>query len=180
MRSNHDSIITSSTTIIKDDPKLTCRIDGLINRSPARIVLDNKLRISKNSNIVKDATKYRTIIFYNKDNYKKIKLLKKMNIKLYKISLNNNLNLNLRKTLIKAKQLGFHRIFLECGAKLSKSFLENKYVDELHLFISNKKLKIDGQSNIKNYFKLFLKNKNKKIDEKINLFGEKLITYKLI
>jgi len=42
MRSNHDCIITSSKTIIKDNSELTCRIDGLKNRSPSRIILDNK------------------------------------------------------------------------------------------------------------------------------------------
>ena len=30
-------------TNIKDNPRLTCRIDGLSNRSPARIIFDNKI-----------------------------------------------------------------------------------------------------------------------------------------
>ena len=42
MRSNHDCIMTSCKTIIKDNPILTCRINGLENRSPSRIILDNK------------------------------------------------------------------------------------------------------------------------------------------
>ena len=65
MRSNHDCIITSSRTIIKDNSKLTCRIEGLKNRSPSRIILDNKLKIPLKSKIIKEANKYPTIIFYN-------------------------------------------------------------------------------------------------------------------
>ena len=48
MRSNHDCIMTSCKTIIKDDSNLTCRINGLKNKSPSRIILDSKLKIPIN------------------------------------------------------------------------------------------------------------------------------------
>ena len=54
-----------SKTNLKNS-ELTCRIDGLKNRSPSRIILDNKLKISLNSKIIKEASIYRTIIFYNR------------------------------------------------------------------------------------------------------------------
>ncbi len=41
MRSQHDSIITSSKTIKEDNPSLNCRINGLETTSPAVIILDN-------------------------------------------------------------------------------------------------------------------------------------------
>ena len=66
MRASHDCIITSNKTISKDNPRLTCRIDGLNNRSPSRIILDTKLKIRTNSRIIRDAKLYQTIIFYNK------------------------------------------------------------------------------------------------------------------
>ena len=40
-RSNHDCIVTSSNTVIEDNPKLDCRINGLENLTPTCIVLDN-------------------------------------------------------------------------------------------------------------------------------------------
>ena len=46
LRSYHDCVMTSSQTIIKDNSLLTCRIKGLRERSPSRVVLDNKLKIS--------------------------------------------------------------------------------------------------------------------------------------
>ena len=178
MRSSHDCIMTSSKTIIKDNPRLTCRINGLENRSPSRIILDNKLKIQIKSKIIRESTNYRTIIFYNKINKKKIKLLKKLGIKIYKIPLDNEGNLDLKKSLIKAKKLGFSRIFLEAGIKLTTSFLSKKLVDDFHLFISNKNIGKNGGESIKKYFSSFLKNK-KKIIEKVNLYGEKLVTYRL-
>jgi len=178
MRSNHDCIMTSSKTIVNDNPRLTCRIDGLKDRSPSRIILDNKLKISINSKIIKEANNFNTIVFFNKTNIKKIKLLKKLNIKIFKISLDNNGQLDLIKSLRKAKQLGFSRIFLESGIKLASSFLKKNLIDDLKLFMSNNNLRKNGSSNFKKCFQFFLKNKKKTI-EKVNLLGDKLISYKL-
>ena len=68
MRSNHDCVMTSSETVINDNPLLTCRINGLEKRSPSRIILDRKLRIPINSKIIKKDGIYSTIIFHNKVN----------------------------------------------------------------------------------------------------------------
>ena len=178
MRSNHDSIITSSKTINIDNPILNCRINGLEMTSPARIILDTYLNITLKSNVIKDSFKYKTIIFYNKDDNKKIKLLKKFGVKIYKISLNSNGHIDLKKALIKAKKLGFSRIFLESGIKLTTNFLKENLVNNLNIFISNKKLNKDGQGSIKKYFTTLLKKKKFKV-EKVNLFDEKLISYKI-
>ena len=87
-------------------------------------------------------------------------------------------NLDLKKTLIKAKQLGFYRIFLESGKSLTISFLHKNLVDDLKLFISNKNLGKNGMSSVKKNLKLFLRNK-KSYKERVNLLGDELITYKI-
>ena len=178
MRASHDCIMTSSKTIIKDNPQLTCRIEGLTYRSPARIIFDNKLKIKINSRIIKDAKKYRTIIFYNQVDKRKIRLLRKLKVRIYKIPIDTDKNLDLRKSLIKAHELGYSRIFLESGIKLITNFLNKKLVDDFELFISDTNLKKNGSGNIRKYLESAIKNK-KKIIEKVNLSGEKLITYKL-
>ncbi len=178
MRSAHDCIITSSSTVNSDNPKLTCRIEGLEDRSPSRIVLDKNLKIKVKSKLVTETGKYKTIIFYNKADDKKIKILRAHNVKFYKIPLNNENDLNLKMVLLKAKQLGFSRIFLECGLKLLLNFFKNNLIDDFKLFISSNSIKKNGLGNFKKYLILFLKNKEKKV-EKINLFGDKLISYKI-
>jgi len=178
MRSYHDCIISSYKTLSRDNSLLTCRIKGLENRSPTRIILDSKLKISLKSKILKDAIKYPTFIFYNKFNEKKINLLKKLKVKTFKISNNFNGDLNLKSALIKIKNLGFSRIFLEVGANLISSFLNDNLVDDFKIFISSKKLGKNGKINIKKHLNIFLKDKKKTI-EKVNLLGDKLISYKL-
>tara|TARA_B110000438_G_scaffold301358_1_gene356038 strand:- start:185 stop:1282 length:1098 start_codon:yes stop_codon:yes gene_type:complete len=178
LRSNHDCIITSSKTVIDDNPNLTCRIDGLENTSPTRVILDNKLKVPINSNILKNTLRYPTIIFYNKIMRKKIKTLNKMNIKTYQTSVNDSNNLDLKKILIKLKSLGFCRILLEAGINLNSSFLKEDLIDDYKLFISNKRLNSKGKGSFKSDYYLFL-NKKKMFNEKVNLDGEKLISISL-
>ena len=178
MRSNHDSIITSSNTIINDNPQLNCRINGLESRSPVIIILDNNLRISINSKIFKRNLRNKIIIFYNKGNIKKVNLLQKNKVRVIKSSLNLDNNLDLSIVLLKIKKLGFSRVFVECGKILATNFLNNNLVNDFKLFISNEQFKKNGSGSIKKYFTTFLKNKKYNI-EKVNLFGDKLISFKV-
>ncbi len=178
LRSYHDCILTTSNTIIADNPRLTCRISGLSHKSPARIIFDNKLRVPLKSKVIKESLKYRTIIFFNKSNIRKIKLLKKKGIETYKISNDEEGNLDLKVAMLKARDLGFNRILIESGMTLINNFLINNLADDFNLFISNKNLGKNGQCNIKKKIKFFLGKKNK-INERVNLFGDKLINYKI-
>ena len=178
MRSSHDAIITSSTTIQKDNPSLNCRIKGLEMTSPAIIILDNYLKISMRSKVIKSAFNSNVIIFYNKFDKRKIKLLKKSGIKAYKANLNKKGNLNLEHVLKRVKELGFYRIFLESGIKLASSFIKDNLVNDLKIFMSNDKLNNNGSGSLNGYLKSFIK-KNKYTVEKVNLFGDKLISYKI-
>ena len=178
MRSMNDCIITSSSTVINDNPRLNCRINGLINRSPSRIILDRNLKIPLNSKLINEANSFKTIIFFNKESKKKIRLLKKKGIKIYKIPLNYEGYLDLKETLLKVKKLGFNRIFIECGPKLSINFIKSMLVDELKIFISNERIGTNGEGNIKKKLKSLLKGKTRTY-ENVNLFGESLLSYKM-
>ena len=178
MRNYHDCILTSVNTIIIDNPRLTCRISGLEKNSPSRVILDKELKIPITSNVVKSAYKYRTIIFFNKTNHKKIKALKSLKIKLVKTSLSMGGNFDLKNILFKVKLLGFSRIFLESGLNLTTSFLNKNLVDNFYLFISNKNLDKNGDNSFKENMKLFFK-KRKFTTERVNLLGDKLISYRI-
>ena len=178
LRAKHDCLITSSQTIIKDDPNLTCRINGLFKRSPTRIILDKNLKIPAKSKVLGKKLRKNTIIFYNKDNKDKIHLLRKLKIKVYRIALNTDDDLDLKKVIIRVRKLGFSRIFLESGIKLATNFLRADLIDDLKIFMSNTKLGKNGSGSIKNNFIKFIKNR-KFIKENVNLFGEKLISYKM-
>ena len=51
LRSQNDAIMTSSSTILNDNPRMDCRLNGLEKRSPTKIILDRYLKVSSNYNI---------------------------------------------------------------------------------------------------------------------------------
>ncbi len=165
-------------TVFDDNPILNCRIQGLENKSPTRVILDKNLTIYKKSKIVKTAHIYPTIIFFNKMNAKKIKILKNQKIKLIQTHLSEDGSLNLFRVLLHLKLLGFSRIFVESGIRLITKFFNNNLFDDFFLFTSNKKLGKNGDNSFKKIMKKFLMNKKANL-EKVNLSGEKLISYKI-
>jgi diaminohydroxyphosphoribosylaminopyrimidine deaminase/5-amino-6-(5-phosphoribosylamino)uracil reductase len=54
LRSRYDGILVGSGTVLSDDPQLTCRLAGLEARSPVRIVLDSRGRLSADRRIFAD------------------------------------------------------------------------------------------------------------------------------
>ena len=178
MRATHDSIITSYKTIIEDNPKLNCRITGLENQSPARIIIDKNLKTPLKSNVVITSRKIKTIIFYSRGNKRKINKLKKQKVKLINVPTTNNNNFNLKFILRIISKLGFYRILLEAGPSLTANFLKSGLVNNMYFFISNNKLKKNGSNNFQNIIKIYFKNKKSK-EQKINLFGDKLISYSM-
>ena len=51
MRAHSDALMTGIGTVLADDPVLTCRLPGMIKVSPARVVLDSKLRLPPQSRL---------------------------------------------------------------------------------------------------------------------------------
>ncbi|MEA2933444.1 MAG: diaminohydroxyphosphoribosylaminopyrimidine deaminase, partial [Variibacter sp.] len=52
LRATNDAVVTGVGTVLADDPLLTCRLPGMHDRSPVRIVLDTNLRAPLTARLV--------------------------------------------------------------------------------------------------------------------------------
>jgi diaminohydroxyphosphoribosylaminopyrimidine deaminase / 5-amino-6-(5-phosphoribosylamino)uracil reductase len=55
LRAQHDAILVGIATALADDPELTCRLPGMTDYSPVRVVLDSNLRLPLDCRLVKGA-----------------------------------------------------------------------------------------------------------------------------
>jgi len=141
LRYQSQAILTSYKTINNDNPKLSCRLNGLEKNSPTRIIIDKNLKININAFVVNNSKNIKTLIFYNFKNLKKIKYLKNKKVRLIYMKKDSNGKFNLKSIFEKIYKLGFNSVLVECGSELTLSMLSQKLFNEFYLFKGNKILK---------------------------------------
>lgn len=151
LRSEMMGIVAGIGTVKADNPMLNCRIEVQQPTAdsrqpnihqPIRIIVDTNASISLDSNIVKTANEYRTILAVSNQlsavcNQSKIDELKSYNVEiLYCEEKDGHVDIN--DLMIKLGQKGIDSILLEGGATLNAAFLEAGCVDEVYAFIAPK------------------------------------------
>ena len=140
LRAKFDAVITGINTVMEDNPLLNCRHPNMENLSPARFILDSKLKIKETFKIVKTAKNIKTYVFTNTNNKKKILKLKKYGI-IIKCLDQNEERINLRKVLSEIAEMGFINVLLEAGPNLNIAFLKCNLINKIYYFKSNEIVK---------------------------------------
>ena len=175
IRSEYDSIISTSKSINNDNSLLNCRLNGFNNKKPDLIIIDLNLKIKKKLNLFKKLNKRKIFIVTSVLRGKKISYLKKKGIKIIPTESLKDKNdfINLFKIL---KKYGYNRILLESGLVFLNKLLKDKLIFNLYMFQSSTKLGKKGRNNTSNNIIKKLK-LNKKI--KVNLNGDSLYKVKI-
>lgn len=106
LRSRYDAIATGIGTVLADDPLLTCRLPGLEDRSPVRIVFDRNNRLPQDSKLVQTSNEVPLWVMKN----------------------------NLKDAIAELTQKGVTRLLVEAGQKLSDAFIQSGMVDRIYWF----------------------------------------------
>ena len=149
LRYKSQAILTTSKTIIYDNPRFTVRRRGKIIKYIPTIIIDTDLKLPLKSKLLKDISKKRIIIFSSKKG-KKYDLLKRLGCEIILIKKNIEGQMNMNTIFKKIYELKISDVLVEAGGIFFTNLLKKKLVDELHLFRSPKLIGGKGKPIIKN------------------------------
>ena len=140
MRAMNDAVVTGIGTVLSDDPQLTCRLPGMEQRSPVRVVLDSKLRLPEASRLANTAMQTLDWVFVD-DNAAPghEPALTLAGVEVLRVAGTNG-RLDLAAVLRNLAGRGITRVMVEAGPILSGAFVAADLVDEVALFCAPKSL----------------------------------------
>ncbi len=133
LRLRHDAILVGSGTALADDPMLTCRLPGLEERSPVRVVVDRRLRLGAGSRLARSATNLPVWLFTQATEGTTASALRSAGVTLLPVA-EPRLDAELHEVLAALADQGITRVLVEGGATLASAFLRENLVDRLYQF----------------------------------------------
>jgi len=172
LRGQVDAVMVGIETVLKDNPHLTCRVEG---KNPKRVIVDSKLRSPYDSNVLDNSAETIIATTINAP-VNRIEAMKTRGLRVIVID-GKGEKVDLRRLLKELASEDISSIMIEGGGELIGSALDAKLVDKVMLFIAPKLLggtgtTITGQGidNIKNSIYLE-KTEMKKVGEDFLLTG---------
>lgn len=145
MRAEHDIIMVGIGTALADDPLLDVRIDGMEHRSPHRVIVDRDARLPLTSQLVKTAAGIQTSVATCDPTGANAQALRAAGIGVIACAEHDG-EVALPELLEDLASTGAQSVFLEGGARLAQSFLDDDLVDQLVLSQSEVIIGGDGVS----------------------------------
>ncbi len=140
MRARYDAILVGSGTAIADDPSLTCRLNGLDDRSPIRIVLENSTAIAPDCKLLETATHVTTYLACPQSKLKERKHdLQDCACKFLACDMVDG-KIALPELLADLSDIGISTLMVEGGKEIAKSFLNADLIDEIILYVGREKM----------------------------------------
>jgi diaminohydroxyphosphoribosylaminopyrimidine deaminase/5-amino-6-(5-phosphoribosylamino)uracil reductase len=135
LRATHDAILVGTDTVLADDPQLTCRLPGLADRSPVRVVIDRQLRIPPSARIIAEARQVPTwAVTLRSADPGRQKSLRDAAVEVIAAEPNAAGAIDLATALGLLGERGLTRLLVEGGGRLAAALLRAQLVDRLVWF----------------------------------------------
>ncbi|MDP6884871.1 MAG: bifunctional diaminohydroxyphosphoribosylaminopyrimidine deaminase/5-amino-6-(5-phosphoribosylamino)uracil reductase RibD, partial [Rhodospirillales bacterium] len=145
LRAEHDAIVIGSGTALADDPRLTCRLPGLEERSPLRVILDGRMRLPLAAQVVKTARQMPTWLVTREDGeVERQTAYRDKGVEVIEAPAGKSDGVDLGWTLKALAQRGLTRVLVEGGGRLAAALLRLDLVDRLACFRAPRMMGGDG------------------------------------
>lgn len=128
LRHEHDAILVGINTALVDDPSLTDRSGLSRRRKLMRVVLDNRLRIAADSNLVRSALQTPTTVFTGASDPAGADKLRKFGVEVVELERGCN---DLAAVLSELRKRGIQSVLVEGGSTIAGAFCDARLVDKL-------------------------------------------------
>lgn len=140
LRATSDAVMVASGTVLADDPMLNCRLPGMEDRSPIRVVLDGSLRIPLSTKLVKTARKIPLWVIARPDaSPEKQRELEEAGVEVMRVSTAGG-RIDLSEALFLLATRNITRLLVEGGPIISAELLRENLIDEAVIVHSPKEL----------------------------------------
>lgn len=139
LRATHDAILTGIGTVLADNPLLTCRLPGMKEFSPVRIVLDRQLRLSADSKLAQSAREWPLWVATAPELISSPAAKKLIDLGTQLLPIEPELQQqfsgnDLSKLLTLLASKGITRLLVEGGQQVTTSFLASGLVDHMYWY----------------------------------------------
>lgn len=145
LRAQHDGVMTGAGTVAADDPRLNCRLAGLEDRSPVRIIADGRLRTDPDASMIADARQIPTWILTLEDvDPDRRVALERRGAVILTVGAGSDGRPDLTESLSALGNKGMTRLMVECGGMLAAALFRARLVDRIAWFRSGHVFGGDG------------------------------------
>lgn len=145
LRAEHDVIMVGSGTALADDPELTCRLPGLADRSPVRVVVDGRLRLPLTAKLVASANEIPTwVLTLEGGDEARRDAYADAGVDIIELPEGADHTVDLGAALAALAESGVTRVLVEGGAHLTSGLLRAGLVDRLVWFRAPRLVGGDG------------------------------------
>ncbi|AWV91377.1 bifunctional diaminohydroxyphosphoribosylaminopyrimidine deaminase/5-amino-6-(5-phosphoribosylamino)uracil reductase RibD [Bradymonas sediminis] len=138
LRDTHDAILVGTKTLIHDNPRLNCRVEG--GRDPLRVVLDTRLEAPLESTVFDpDYSSATTLVAVGPGAPgAKREALEARGVEVVEVAVDANGHLEFSELFAELSRRGIMSILIEGGSQVLGSLFDQQWVDEVYAFVCPK------------------------------------------